>query len=189
VCGVGIAPGHPASVERVDLASDEATGGWPLARVVRSGEGAIVSELPPPLGDLPGGPYDDWTHTAIVLPLSRPGFDHPYGVLVAGVSPRRALDDRYRDFFELAADHISTAISNAVALEEARRRADALAEIHRAKTMFFSNVSHEFRTPLTLMLGPVENLLTERQGPGPARADRHPAAQRGTAVEAGEYAS
>ncbi len=85
--------------------------------------------------------------------------------LVIGLNPHRPFDEPYRSFLELVADQLGTALAHARAYETARMRADALAAIDRAKTAFFSNVSHEFRTPLTLMLGPVENLLDEANGP------------------------
>ena len=77
------------------------------------------------------------------------------------LNPHRPLDDAYRGFFELFVGQIAAGLANARAYEAERRRAEALAEIDRAKTAFFSNVSHEFRTPLTLMLGPMEELLAQ----------------------------
>ena len=140
----------------VDADSPLAVAPWPLDESLPA-EGVAIEARDLRLADLPGGKWPEECSRIVVLPIrSSSAVD---ACLVVGTSPRRALDSAYRDFLRLAASGIGSALASAKALEVERKRVDALAELDRAKTLFFSNISHEFRTPLTLLLGPLRDEL------------------------------
>ncbi|SOY69287.1 response regulator [Cupriavidus taiwanensis] len=164
---IGIADGHPGAPAQIAL---EAHWPWPVAEVVAQQQPVLLDGLAGRFAvPLPGGAWGVPPSRAAVIEVAPSGSASHRGVLVVGLNPFRLFDERYRAFLTLAAGQIGAAMHSALAYEAERKRAEALAEIDRAKTAFFSNISHEFRTPLTLMLGPLEELV-RRAGPGEDRA-------------------
>jgi len=138
---------------------------WPFAATARARTAQQVHGLRPRFGGVKCGPYDAAPDAAVVLPVTVPGQQELYGFVVAGVSAARELDADYLNFYGLLGAAVNTAVGNVVAYEKEQRRAEELAQIDRAKTAFFSNVSHEFRTPLTLILGPLDDALLDAAEP------------------------
>ncbi|WP_432261592.1 response regulator [Cupriavidus sp. TMH.W2] len=164
---IGIDPDHPAAAPEIAL---DAVSPWPVADVLAHRRPGLVNGLASRFAaPLPGGAWAVPPSSAALIEVAPSGSASHRGVLVVGLNPFRLFDDRYRSFLTLAAGQIGAAMNSALAYEEARMRAEALAAIDRAKTTFFSNISHEFRTPLTLMLGPLEELV-RRADAGEERA-------------------
>ncbi|OBK22981.1 histidine kinase [Mycobacterium asiaticum] len=156
--GSGIPRGHSAAPETLPR---NGGGVWPIQKVAQ-GDPELV-EVDGAAMELPTGAWTEPPTQVLLVPLLQRG-DAPVGFLVAALNRHREIDDGYWGFVELVAGYIAAGVGSARSYQTQQRRAEELAELDRAKTTFFSNISHEFRTPLTLILGPVDQLRSGAAG-------------------------
>ena len=122
VARMGLEEGAPESVPVIPVLRDG--DGWPLHRVSSTGQMETVTDLGARFGPLPGGPWPEPARAAVVLPIRDPERERPYALLIVGISPRRALDPSYRDFFSRVAGKLAAGMTSARVVAADRWRAE-----------------------------------------------------------------
>ncbi|CAG8446791.1 3528_t:CDS:10, partial [Scutellospora calospora] len=80
-------------------------------------------------------------------------------VLICGVNRLRSLDEQYMEFLQLVTNQMNTYLEHGNTVEEEKKRSKILAELNYQKIIFFQGISHELKTPLTLMLSPLNDVI------------------------------
>ncbi|HEY0536484.1 MAG TPA: chemotaxis protein CheB [Actinoplanes sp.] len=165
----GLAGSSPALVTTLNAAQ---AARWPVHATLDRGEPRIVEDLQARFPGLAAGPWPEPPETALILPVGAGEGGGPSAVLIAGVSSNSGLDADYRGFFDLVAQQIGASLAAARGRRDARERIIALADLERSRTAFLAGVSHRFRTPLTQILLPLEEIIDELGHSAPAEPAR-----------------
>jgi signal transduction histidine kinase/class 3 adenylate cyclase/response regulator of citrate/malate metabolism len=91
------------------------------------------------------------------------------GKIIGSISLRQVQEPRQWETSEIelaqaVAAQAAIAVQQSRLYQKTRQQAEQLMELDRQKTEFFQNVSHEFRTPLTLTIGPLETAVAQQEG-------------------------
>ena len=119
---VGIKPGVAAAPSHLAFSANH-PGLWSLGTVVHSGKALAIENLSSCFCDLPTGVWKVPACSALVLPILLPGQERPHTIVVAAISPMRALDEDYRTFLNLVATQIAWGLAQTQTPEIVHRAA------------------------------------------------------------------
>ncbi|WP_306215848.1 chemotaxis protein CheB [Actinoplanes sp. RD1] len=158
----GVRPGSGVAERRLSLRDSVS---WPVAGVLRERRAMLVDDLDTRFHGWMPGEDRVLPARAMMIPAGRRDDGMVAAVVILGVEPLVPFDDDHRAFLDLVAEQVGVAVLAGRRRRDMQERMTALAALNRSKDEFFASVSHEFRTPLTLLLLPLEQLLSSRLTP------------------------
>ena len=140
---------------------------WPIQEALSTRQCVVVDDCRALMQGCPVRIFDRIPVSAIVVPIcSDTSIELPGSVLIIGLNIRRPFDTHYDAWIHVLRSNLASAQQSVKAREAEQKRLDDNAAMERAKSAWFRGAAHDLRSPLTLINGPLEDLLASNMLPG-----------------------
>lgn len=157
------------SVIDEDFTSPPPADCWPIREALITRRPVIVADCSALIAGYPLRVWDQLPESAIVIPIMNDSVaEVPPVILVLGLNLRRRFDDDYEGFCHLLRAQLASGVAAVRSFEAERARLNEMAALDKARTKMYSTISHETKTPLSMILLAVNDML-DQESSGPKK--------------------
>ncbi|KAK6907214.1 hypothetical protein I203_101204 [Kwoniella mangroviensis CBS 8507] len=139
---------------------------WPILKALHTRQCVIVDDCRELIEGYSIRQWDELPFAAIVIPICSDGsIDIPDAVIIMGLNVRRPFDAGYDGWVNSIRAQLVQSMSTVKAAEAEQRMEEDNTRMERAKTAWFRGAAHDLRSPLTLIAGPLSDLLDDNPTP------------------------
>ncbi|OCF72550.1 hypothetical protein I204_06932 [Kwoniella mangroviensis CBS 8886] len=133
---------------------------WPIAQAISTRQAVVVDDCTDLIKGFPLREWEALPESAIIVPISsESSVETPQAVIIIGLNIASPLDSVYEDWIHVLRAHLTTSLGTVRAAEAEINRQAERDRMERAKTAWFQGAAHDLRSPLTLVAGPLDDVL------------------------------